>query len=86
MKARLLEIGVRHGHQWMAALQWVLLGRRNCYSARFKTSSADLVYRQTLQVPGSLLQTSTDGLVKEDPEAVLQQLHQKAARPPSKDS
>ena len=83
LKARLFEMGDRHGEKWMDALPWVLLGRRNCYSSRFKTSAADLVYGQTLQVPGSLLQTSTEGVAKEDPEAVLRQLQQKSARPPT---
>ena len=83
LKARLFEMGDRHGNQWMDALPWVLLGRRNCYSSRFKTSAADLVYGQTLQVPGSLLQTSADGLAKDDPEAVLAHLQQQAARPPT---
>ena len=55
MKARLCDMGDKHGNRWMEALPWVLFGRRNCYSSRFKTSSAHQVYGQTLQVLGSLL-------------------------------
>ena len=83
LKARLVDMGDRHGEKWMDALPWVLLGRRNCYSSRFKTSSADLVYGQTLQVPGSLLQTAADGVAKDDPDAVLALLRQKASRQPT---
>ena len=75
MKARLVEMGDRHGHQWIEALPWVLLGCRTCYSSRFKTSSAYLVYGHTLQVPGALLQTTTECLAKDDPQAVLAHLH-----------
>ena len=83
LKARLLDMGDTHGTSWMDALPWVLLGRRTCFTPRFGTSSADMVYGQTLQVPGSLLQTATDGTAKVDPAAVLAQLRSKVARAPA---
>ena len=82
LRARLLDMGQAYASRWMEALPWVLLGRRTSFQPRFGTSSAEMVYGSTLQVPGDLLRASADGLATADHTAILTKLRVNAARPP----
>ncbi len=45
--------------RWVKRLHWVLLGLRTAPKADLQTSSAELVYGQTLHVPGVFIPDST---------------------------
>ena len=59
----------------------VLLGRRTAFQRRFGTNSAELVYGQTLRVPGDLLLTGDTGVAEADPDTVIAKLQAKTCRP-----
>merc|ERR1711978_598995 len=55
LKAALVDMGDKHGNQWMRALPWVLLGKRIAVQPDLDISAAQLVFAKSLSVPGSLL-------------------------------
>lgn len=44
-----------HGDSWTKALPLVLLGMRSAFKADLKTTSAELVYGETLRLPGEIV-------------------------------
>lgn len=44
-----------HGGEWLSALPLVLLGMRSCFKEDLKSSVAEMLYGETLRLPGELL-------------------------------
>ena len=80
LRAALLEMGDTHGKNWPAILPWVLLGKRTAYQPDLGASPAELVYGQTLVVPGDLAGADLDA--DASTEDLLQRLRVNAARDP----
>jgi cleavage and polyadenylation specificity factor subunit 1 len=62
---------------WTAALPLVLLGIRSSFKPDLEASSAELVYGETLRIPGEFLTPTTPPT---EPAHILTQLHQHMAR------
>ena len=54
LKACLLQMGDVHGKEWPSALPWVLLGRRTAYQPDLGASPVEVLYGETLTIPGDL--------------------------------
>ena len=80
LKTALLKMADQEGKNWTRVLPWVLLGKRTTYLPALDASAAEVVYGQTLKVPGDLAgaDLEPEGTIKQ----LLQKLHQKAAQPP----
>ena len=44
----------QHGKNWHSILPWVLLGQRTAYQPELGVSPMELVYGQTVKIPGDL--------------------------------
>ena len=61
LRAVLNHMGDQHGRSWYSALPWVLLGQRTAYQPSLGTSPAEMVYGQTIKVPGDLAGADLEG-------------------------
>ena len=55
LKASLVDMGDKHGDQWMRALPWVLLGKRVAYQPDLDASSSLLAFGRSPLIPGQML-------------------------------
>ena len=80
LKAALHHMGDEHGHNWYSVLPWILLDKRTTYQPELGVSPAELVYGETLLVPGDLIagELSPDSNLPN----LLDRVRRNAARPP----
>ena len=80
LKAAPLEMGDKHGLNWPTVLPWILLGKRTAYQPDLRASPAEIVFKDTLLVPGDL----AGAKLKEDSDLphLLQRVRKNAAREP----
>ena len=73
-------MGDKHQGNWLSALPWVLLARRTAFQPELNTSPAEIVYGETITIPGDL--PGSDLQSDSDLPSLLERLRTKAARPP----
>ena len=80
LKTNLLKMADKEGQYWTLALPWVLLGKRTQYQPELGASAAEMVYGQTLKVPGDLAGANLqpEGKIEE----ILRKVHRNTAREP----
>ena len=81
LKAALVDMGDHHGSKWMAALPWVLLGKRVQVQPDLDVSAAELCYGKTLDLPGNFLIHPGAPLSNLQTKALLEELYKMNARP-----
>ena len=74
LKACLLEMGDVHGQNWHMALPWILLSKRTAYQADLGASPAEVVFGDTLTIPGDLAGSDLQ------PDSTLPQILEKARK------
>ena len=74
-------MGDKHGHQWMRALPWVMLGKRVQVQPDLDTSAATLVFGKSLSLPGQLLGHPGPPLTNLQTKALLHELYKMSERP-----
>ena len=79
LKAALLQMGDRHGQNWLPMLPWILLGQRTAFQPELGTSAAEMVFGSTPKIPGDLAGADLD--LDKDIPSLLERIRQKAARP-----
>ena len=82
LKASLVAMGDDHRENWMTALPWVLLGKRNQYQPHLDASSSQLVLGKSVKLPGMVLGQPGPPLNTAQTKALLEQLYRMADRPP----
>ena len=80
LKACLLEMGDTHASKWHLALPWVMLGKRTAFQPHLDASPAEMVFGQTLTVPGDL--AGSDLQPESDLPHLLEKVRRNAAKPP----
>ena len=80
LKICLLEMGDTHASKWHLALPWVILGKRTAFQPDLGTSPAEIVFGQTLTVPGDL--AGSDLQPDSDLPHLLERVRRNAARAP----
>ena len=80
LKACLLEMGDKHAEKWHRALPWVLLSKRSQFQPDLGASPAELVFGQTMVIPGDLI--GGDLEPQSTLPEILEQVRKNAARPP----
>ena len=80
LRAALLEMGDSYGSSWSLALPWVMLGKWTEYQPDLGASPAELVFGQTLHVPGDL--AGADLTLDSSLPELLERLCRNAAREP----
>ena len=80
LRAALLEMGDTHGSAWTRALPWVMLVKKTAFQADLGASPAEVVYGQTLLVPGDL--AGADINLDPDIPSLLARLRQQASKDP----
>lgn len=68
-----------HGNSWTKALPLVLLGMRSAYKEDIKATSAEMLFGQTLRLPGELLVNTSSPTVFQDPSDFVVKLRQHMA-------
>ena len=65
-----------HGGDWIAALPLVLLGIRSAYKEDIKASTTEMLYGETLRLPGELIVPSSHSEAHSDPADFVSRLRQ----------
>ena len=81
LKAALVDMGDHHGNKWMAALPWVLMGKRVQVQPDLDTSAAQLCFGKSLDLPGQLLSHPGAPLSNVQTKSLLEELYKLSARP-----
>ena len=80
LRSALLEMGDSFGSSWTSVLPWTMLGKRTAFQPDLGASPAELVYGQTLVVPGDL--AGAELKPQSTLPNLLEQLRRNAAKPP----
>ena len=77
-------MGQQHGEAWMEHLPWIILRRHTAYQPEIDASPAELVFGQTILVPGDMeaFHAGTDLPSSPEIKHMLQSLQTLAAKPP----
>ena len=82
LKAALVAMGDEHRQNWMTALPWVLLGKRNQYQPHLDASASQLVLGKSVKLPGMVLGQAGPPLNTIQTKALLEELYKMSAKPP----
>ena len=79
LKAALVKMGDTHGSNWLSVLPWTLLGLRTAHQEDLGASPMELVYGQTVKIPGDLV--GGDLHQDSDLPTLLENIRKKTFRP-----